>query len=617
MASATLDDVITQLKFNNRSEAGRDGRHTMGLKAIAHAIVYMGDSIDEINQKTDDDKKDNEKNNKQSSAIIQGFKGVAKDMKLTDVATNIISPITGFFKSLPGAIPGGTKIVDATKAAGKKVASAFEVEKKREDQRAQKKQTSILEALYKVTVQGFKGLLAGVGKAAGFGLGALLAPLFVISGLFSQILFELKVLFKALGGMKLMSGVKNLGTGLFNAFKSLFSTIGRIIKNSKAITAIKAFFTTGLTGLLVNFVDDVIKSFVDIFRIVKEFITGSGSKVGGKVKQVFNYIKGLFSSIFKLFKPLMDGFKAGFATIKSFATTFGQVLGKIFVPITLAIAIFDSVTGFIDGFMKSKGDSDLAKILDGLGGGFAKLFGNLVGIPLDLLKKVIGWILGKMGFENAQESLASFSIKDKIMNLFTGIFGAFSDFADWIISGTAFDQLGEILTNFGVMVKDKVKEMFTNFLGLITNFVDYLKETFTGDGTGGPLGFIKTLFKGVGTLYLDFYRMILRAILPTSSGDGDGFFGFIKRAISEAIPDQVYAFAGITKSGERLSADDPTLTQATAEVEELSAKDRSASGQGDMVVTTNNIDQSVTHPVNLLRVDKLSDDDNIELVHNQ
>ena len=39
--------------------------------------------------------------------------------------------------------------------------------------------------------------------------------------------------------------------------------------------------------------------------------------------------------------------------------------------------------------------------------------------------------------------------------------------------------------------------------------------------------------------------------------------------------------------------------------------------QGDMVVTTNNIDQSVTSPVNLLRVDKLSDDDNRELVHNQ
>jgi len=613
MASATLDDVITQLKFNNRSEAGRDGRHTMGLKAIATAILYMGDSIDEINQKTDDDKKDNDKNNKQSSAIIQGFKGVAKDMKLTDVATNIISPITGFFKSLPGAIPGGTRIVDATKAVGKKAINALQVEKEREKANRDKKQTSILEALYKVTVQGFKGLLAGVGKAAGFGLGALLAPLFVISGLFSQILFELKVLFKALGGMRIMSGVKTLGEGLLKAFKFLFSTIGRIIKNSKAVTAIKAFFTTGLTGLLVNFVDDIIKSFVDIFKIVKDLLTGSG----GKVKQVFNYIKGLFSSIFKLFKPLMDGFKAGFATIKSFATVFGQVLGKIFVPITLAMAIFDSVTGFIDGFKSSKGDSMLAKILDGLGGGFAKLVGNLVGIPLDLLKKVIGWILGKMGFENAQESLASFSIKDKIMNLFTGIFGAFSDFADWIISGTAFDQLGEILTNFGVMVKDKVKEMFTNFLGLITNFVDYLKETFTGDGTGGPLGFIKTLFKGVSTLYLDFYRMILRAILPTSSGDGDGFFGFVKRAISEAIPDKVYAFAGITKSGERLSADDPTLTQATAEVEELSARDRSASGNGNMIVTTNNIDNSSNQGVNLLRIDKLSDDDNRELVHNQ
>lgn len=569
MASATLDDVITQLKFNNRSEAGRDGRHTMGLKAIAQAIVYMGENIDEINQKTDDEKKDNEKNDKQSSSIIQGFKGVAKDLKLTDVATNITSPITGFFKSLPGAIPGGTKIVDATKAAGKKVASAFEVEKKREDQRAQKKQTSILEALYKVTVQGFKGLLEGLGKTAGFGLGALLAPLFAISGFLSQILFELKVLFKALGGMRIMSGVKTLGEGLFKAFKSLFTTIARLIKNSKAITAIKGFFTTGLTGLLVGFVDDFIKTFVDIFNRIKGFIKGLAASGGGKIAKVFNGIKGLITSVFSVFKPLLDGFKSGFNVVKSFATTFGTVLAKLLLPVTIIIGIFDSITGFVDGWKEAEGGTILEKFISGVGGGLGKLIGNLIGIPLDLLKKGVSWILGKLGFEQAEEILESFSFADLLNR---GIKGLFSFFQDAI---------------------------------------DYIVKTFSGDGTegSGPLGFIKRLFKGVGNLYLDFYRMILRAILPTSSGDSDGFFGFVKRAISEAIPDQVYAFAGITKSGERLSADDPTLQQATAEVEELSAKDRIASGQGNMIVTTNNIDNSSNQGVNLVKLDNISDPD--------
>ena len=91
MANATFEDVITQLQFNNRSEAGRDGRHTMALKAIAGAIVFMGGQINESNQTTKETKDENEKNNKKNNTFLMD---VAKQFKITDVANNITGPIT-------------------------------------------------------------------------------------------------------------------------------------------------------------------------------------------------------------------------------------------------------------------------------------------------------------------------------------------------------------------------------------------------------------------------------------------------------------------------------------------------------------------------------------------
>ena len=94
--------------------------------------------------------------------------------------------------------------------------------------------------------------------------------------------------------------------------------------------------------------------------------------------------------------------------ILGFAKGFGATLGKLFLPITIVIGVFDSITGFIDGFKESEGNNILSKFIDGIGGGLGKLTGNLLGIPLDLLKSGVSWIVGAMGFDKAEEFLDSF-----------------------------------------------------------------------------------------------------------------------------------------------------------------------------------------------------------------
>ena len=48
-------------------------------------------------------------------------------------------------------------------------------------------------------------------------------------------------------------------------------------------------------------------------------------------------------------------------------------------------------------------------------------------------------------------------------------------------------------------------------------------------------------------------KSILRGILPDPSGESDGVFGFIKKAVSSVIPDGVYEFAGLDpKTGQAI-----------------------------------------------------------------
>ena len=113
----------------------------------------------------------------------------------------------------------------------------------------------------------------------------------------------------------------------------------------------------------------------------------------------------------------MDGKGGMIGRIMSFAQGFGRVLGKLFLPVTIVMSAFDLITGFIDGFKESEGNNIVSKFIDGVGGGLSKMIGNLIGIPLDLLKSGVSWIMGKLGFDGAVKFLEGFSFKDLLMTI--------------------------------------------------------------------------------------------------------------------------------------------------------------------------------------------------------
>ena len=291
---------------------------------------------------------------------------------------------------------------------------------------------------------------------------------------------------------------RSLFEGMFNGIRSIgeniadgFSELGKSLKQKGAnalkflgialgaaaalilapVFAAGAFFKQ--LSVELKFLDSLTKGRLGkIFAPVTKFFARIGDFFKGpfdKISRRFAALGKRSKTVIELFKPVLRGLKVGFATVTKFAKLFGAVAGKLFLPITIAMTVFDGLKGFLQGFRESDGESMLGKITDGLYGALGEIVANLVGVPLDLLKSSVGWILGKFGFEDAKESLAAFSFKDMIKDLITGVGDLVQGVVDYVVNlfknpKEAFAGIAESLSNIGDMASDFARSILRNFL---------------------------------------------------------------------------------------------------------------------------------------------------------
>ena len=275
----------------------------------------------------------------------------------------------------------------------------------REQKSRDQKQTTLFEQMASSLKSLHASFLESVKEKGKMGLGiiiaAIAAPIIAIVAFFKQLALEFKFL-KALTGKgltKLFAPLKSLFTGegpLGKIFGSLSNTIKSI---TQSIKGSKVFVAVGEIGTK-----------------LKSAVTSLG--------KFFAPVGKFFSTIFKLSKDLI-ALTAKATGIVKFASTFGKVLGKIFLPITIIMSAFDFITGFMDGYKKDG-------IMGGLEGGLSKMFKGLIGMPLDLLKSAVSWILGKFGFENAEKALDAFSFSKLIEDMIAGLFDMLNGAIDWV-----------------------------------------------------------------------------------------------------------------------------------------------------------------------------------------
>jgi len=205
--------------------------------------------------------------------------------------------------------------------------------------------------------------------------------------------------------------------------------------------------TLGAIGMLLfspetlkEMIDNVINFFSDMTEAVTSLLDGDFENAKELILKNWKGVAAAIGGFFVLFGgTIMSAVGGIFKSIKAiggFLGKFGKVLGKLFVPFTVIMGAVSFITGFIDGF-KEEG------IIGGLQEGIKNLFDNLVAAPLDLLKDGVAWILGKMGFENAAETVGAFSFSDLFSSMFDSVFGFIGSSVDWVKG--KFSELAETI----------------------------------------------------------------------------------------------------------------------------------------------------------------------------
>ena len=410
-------------------------------------------------------------------------------------------------------------------------AASKRVEIDNENMRQQQRRDSVFAKM----ADGIKGLSEGLAnfKPEDTGMG-LLAPLGIIGGILAAFVGGfVKSIKDQIAAIKLVTGgafTKFLAVGddiakfikglIPQSIKTFFSADGAFGKSlTNLTTRIKSAFTIDTTKLpkfnlgigdKLTSMSNTLKTFFaenKFFKTIGETATKfkDGLKsVGTKLGDFFKSIKGAVTGT-----AAMAGEAGVIGRIMQFAKNFGATLGKLFLPITIIISAFDLITGFVDGFKESEGDNIVSKFIDGVGGGLGKMIGNLIGIPLDLLKSGVSWIMGALGFEKAEKVLDSFSFADLIMDI--------------------------------------VKAPFN----MVSKAIDYIVGVFTGENN--PIEDLLSGVANVAEAAKGLLKGILRSILPSPKNEDGGVMGWIKSQVSKVIPDKVYAFAGLDpETGERL-----------------------------------------------------------------
>lgn len=223
--------------------------------------------------------------------------------------------------------------------------------------------------------------------------------------------------------------------------RKIFSGWINKLKNSKLGKFVSNFIDKIKKGPIGTFFAKI-KSFFGESKFVKK-ISSAIDKIKKFIKPVtkfFTKVKDFFANTFSKLSVLSEG-DGIFSKIAKFAGKFGRFLGRLVLPVTVAIAAFDSIKGFIEGF-KEEG------LVGGIKGAITGLFDSLLGGLLNIIKDVAAWILNLFGFENAAEKLKEFDFTEMFSNMIEKVFGVIESLVDKVTEMFSLDSIQNMLPDW-------------------------------------------------------------------------------------------------------------------------------------------------------------------------
>ena len=192
-------------------------------------------------------------------------------------------------------------------------------------------------------------------------------------------------------------------------------------KPGGAIWNLKQFFKTFQSGL--KGTQELSKNATKLQKTVFSI----GKTLNG-VRQSFGVVGEYFTKLIRPFKDLTKG-----------AAAIGKVVGRLFAPLNFIFVAFETVRESLNGFKE-------AGIVGGILGAISGFVKGLITIPLDLIVNAVGWIAGKLGFENVATALKEFSFTELLTTFTDKLYDIINGIREWV--GTKFESVKETLMNF-------------------------------------------------------------------------------------------------------------------------------------------------------------------------
>jgi len=190
----------------------------------------------------------------------------------------------------------------------------------------------------------------------------------------------------------------------------------RLLSFGKAIIA----FTKGLG-------DDVVFAFGKL-KEGSQALLKLGDVTGDTIKRIpptLEFLKNVLRLAFTPFEVLLKSLKFIAPVAFGIGKAFGIVLGKLLVPFTIVLGAINTIRGFLETDVASKGF--IGKLIERIGGAIAGLFNFLIGSILDFVKDIGAFFIGLIpGADGIADAIKGFSFQDMFKGIIEGIFDAFA-----------------------------------------------------------------------------------------------------------------------------------------------------------------------------------------------
>jgi hypothetical protein len=207
----------------------------------------------------------------------------------------------------------------------------------------------------------------------------------------------------------------------------------------------------------------------------------------------------------------------------------GRLFGRLFMPI---LVIVGAIKGFMEGYEEGG-------IMGGIIGGLTGIFDTIIGWPVNMLMKAVGWLLKKLGFDEAAAGVEGFDVTAMFKDMLTGVVEWFqllvSDFP--AAMGKLFRTVLGVYKTIGGLLFSPVAmlvDWIFDKLGFNSDDPDAPKFSFK-DFLFGPEGVVTKVVNWFKSL-LDFdFTAMIENKFPKLAGFLGKTFGFGKSDEEKAV----------------------------------------------------------------------------------